>query len=80
MIENYLVPNILERTNGQVKIEVTSYAELGISGLDTVRLVADGTLGMSEIFQGFVAGEVPLSEAFSFWGLYPDNETEFKVQ
>lgn len=80
LIENYLVPNVLARTGGQVEIQVTSYAELGISGLDTVRLVGDGTLGMSEIFQGFVAGEVPLSEAFSFWGLYPDNETEFIVQ
>lgn len=59
-----------ERTNGQVEIQLSSYPELGISGFDMIRLLEDGTIGMGEIYSGFVGGEYPVFEAANLWGAY----------
>ncbi len=74
-----LVPNLLERTNGQLIVNLTSYPELGISGTDNMALIADGTLDMTEIYTGFVAGEVPALEIQSFWGMFPDHKSHYDV-
>ena len=77
LLQTYLIPNLAERTNGQVKISVTSLAELGIAGPDTLTQVRDGTLDMVNIFTGYVAGEVPSLEVQSLWGSAPDWETSY---
>ncbi len=77
LMQTYLIPNLAERTNGQVKISVTSLAELSIQGPDTLTQVRDGTLDMVNIFTGYVAGEVPSLEVQSLWGSAPDWETSY---
>lgn len=77
LIQNFWTPNLLERTNGQVNLEVSSFPELGLAGPDTLSLVSDGTIAMANIYTGYVAGEVPEIEVQSLWGIYPDLETMY---
>ena len=75
--ESYFVPNVYDRTNGQLDIQVIGYPELGIAGPDTVQLVANGTLGFSEITGAYVGGNLPVLDMYYFWGLFSDRETDF---
>lgn len=77
IIEQFWAPNLEERTNGQLTITVSSFPELGLAGPDTLQLVSDGTLGMANIYTGYVAGELPAIEVQSLWGIYPDWETMY---
>lgn len=77
LMEHYLIPNIEERTNGQLVINLTSFPELGISGADNMTLVRDGTLDIAEIYTGYVAGEVPALEIQSLWGMFSDHKAQY---
>ena len=77
--ESYFVPNVYDRTNGQLDIQVIGYPELGIAGPDTVQLVANGTLSFSEITGAYVGGDLPVLDMYYFWGLFSDRETDFKA-
>ena len=66
-------------TDGQVDIQLTSYPELGISGFDMIRLLEDGTIGMGEIYSGFVGGEFPIFEAANLWGAYASVDEWFEA-
>ena len=80
LIQTYWAPNVAKRTNGQVQMSLTSFLELGISGADTLHLVADGTLGMTNIYTGHVAGEFPPIEVKSLWGLGSSVESSYLSQ
>ena len=80
LIQAYLAPNIATRTNGQVKLTVTSYLELYVSGNDSLNLVGDGTLDSANIYTGYVSGALPPVEVKSLWGLAPDWETSYLSQ
>ena len=80
LVENFLAPNLYERTNGQVEIVITSFPELGIAGPDVLTLVADGTLAMAQVYSGYIAGELPAIEIVTLWGVYPDNEITYRSQ
>ena len=77
LMEHYLIPNIAERTNDQLIINLTSFPELGISGADNMTLVRDGTLDIAEIYTGYVAGEVPALEIQSLWGMFKDHKAQY---
>ena len=77
--ESYFVPNVYDRTGGQLDIQVIGYPELGIAGPDTVQLVANGTLGFSEITGAYVGGDLPVLDMYYFWGLFSDRETDFQA-
>ena len=77
IIEQFWSPNLEARTNGQLMLEVSSFPELGLAGPDTLQLVSDGTLGMANIYTGYVAGALPAIEVQSLWGIYPDWETMY---
>ena len=77
LIQTYWAPNLAARTNGQVKLSVVSFAELGLAGPDTLQLVSEGTLDMANIYTGYVAGELPPIEVQSLWGMGPDWETTY---
>jgi TRAP-type C4-dicarboxylate transport system substrate-binding protein len=79
MADVYFHPNVLERTNGQIKLVITSYPELGISGTDNLGLISDGTLGMGIVAGAYVAGEVPALDITFLEGLYPDRKTMFNA-
>ena len=74
-----MMDRIRERTNGQVDIQISSFPELGLAGPDTLRLVEDGTLGMAEIYSGYVGGDYPAIDAANLWGLIPNNEVNLKI-
>ena len=75
----YFVPNVTERTNGQVNVEISSFPELGLAGFDTMSLLAEGTLSLSEIYGGYVGGEFPTLAVQYLWGLWPNHETHYLV-
>ena len=75
----YFIPNVKERTNGQVNIEISSFPELGLAGFDTMSLLAEGTLSLSEIYGGYVGGEFPTLAVQYLWGLWPNHETHYLV-
>ena len=75
----YFVPNVQERTEEQVTINITSFPELGLAGTDTATLLADGTLSMTEIYGGYVGGEFPTLAVQYIWGLWPDHQTHYQV-
>ena len=64
--ESCFVPNVYDRTNGQLDIQVIGYPELGIAGPDTVRLVVSGTLSFSEITGACVGGDLPALDTYYF--------------
>ena len=77
LIELYWAPNLEARTNGQLKLEVSSFPELGVAGPDTLHLVSDGTLSMADIHPVYVAWQLPAIEVQSLWGIYPDSATMY---
>ncbi len=77
IIEQFWAPNLEARSGGQLKLEVSSFPELGLAGPDTLQLVSDGTLSMANIYTGYVAGALPAIEVQSLWGIYPDWETMY---
>ena len=74
-----MVDRISERTNGQVEIEISSFPELGLAGPDTLRLVADGTLDMVEIYSGYIGGDLPIVDVANLWGVIGDTSTNWKT-
>ncbi len=79
IVPAYFVRNVLERTNGQVNIEITSFPELGLAGFDTMTLLSDGTLAAAEIYGGYVGGEYPTLAVQYLWGLWPNHQTHYEV-
>ena len=77
LVQSYWAPNLEQRTNGQVKLSVSSFAELGLAGPDTLSQVADGSLDMVNIYTGYVAGAHPALEVQSLWGTVSDWETSY---
>ena len=78
-LEAHFAPNVAERTNGRVNIEIRSFPELGLTGPDTPRLLTDGTLDMVEIYGGYIAGDYPAFEMLYLWGLWPDDRSRFQA-
>jgi len=74
-----MIDRIFERTNGQVEIEISSFPELGLAGADTLRLVEDGTLGMVEIYSGYIGGDLPIVDVANLWGVIGDIGTNWKT-
>ena len=79
LIQAYWAPNLAQRTNGQVKLSVVSFVELGLSGPETLDQVGNGTLDMVNIFTGYIAGVLPALEVQSLWGTVSDWESSYLV-
>lgn len=79
LIQSYWAPNLAKRTNGQVKLSAVSFAELGLSGPETLDQIGSGTLDMVNIFTGYVAGALPALEVQSLWGTADDWETSYMM-
>ena len=78
LIESYLAPNVEDRTNGELRLVVSSFPELGLAGPDTLRMISDETLDMANVYNGYIAGELPVAEVTTLWGIYPDHQTTFE--
>ncbi len=79
LIQAYWAPNLAKRTNGQVKLSVVSFVELGLSGPETLDQVGNGTLDIVNIFTGYVSGVLPALEVQSLWGTFDDWEMSYSV-
>ena len=79
IVESFFGPNLDKRTNGQLKLTISSLPELGLGGPDTLRLVQDGTLAMADVYSGFVAGDLPAIEIQSLWGMFADQRAQYDV-
>ena len=79
LMENYFASNVLDRTNGQVRFEVSSFPELGLAGPDTLDLVADGTLPAGTVYGGYAAGSIPALSIQSLWGSASSPEESYRA-
>ena len=79
LIQAYWAPNVERRTNGQVKLSVVSFPELGLAGPDTLDQVRNGTLDMVNIYAGYVAGALPALEVQALWGMASDWESSYLI-
>lgn len=68
-----------KRTNGQIKMDVVSLPELGLTGFELVRVTRSGLVDVADVILAYVAGEVPAVEAVDLPGLYPDFESSAKA-
>ena len=75
----WLAEELEKRTKGQVKTDVVSLPELGLTGFELVRVTKAGLVDVADIILAYVAGEVPVIEAVDLPGLYPDLETSIKA-
>ena len=73
LIRDFYIPRVHERTD-EVRIEISSYPELGLAGPDTIRLVNNQTLEFAEIYSGYVGGDLPVIDVGNLWGVSPSNE------
>ena len=78
LIKDFYIPRVHERTD-DVRIEISSYPELGLAGPDVVRLVSDETLEFAEIYSGYVGGDLPVIDVGNLWGVSPNNEAHFAL-
>ena len=78
-LEAYFVPNVRERTSGQITIRITSLPEHTLSGEDTAVLIRDGTFEMSEIYSGHVSTDLPVLSLGNMFGMWPDHQTHFQA-
>jgi len=68
-----------KRTNGQVKLEVVSLPELGLTGFELVRVTRSGLVDISDIILTYVAGDVPIIEGVDLPGLFPSLDASVKA-
>ena len=73
LIRDFYIPRVHARTD-EVRIEISSYPELGLAGPDTIRLVNNETLEFAEIYSGYVGGDLPVIDVGNLWGVSPSNE------
>ena len=73
LIRDFYIPRVHARTD-EVRIEISSYPELGLGGPDTIRLVNNETLEFAEIYSGYVGGDLPVIDVGNLWGVSPSNE------
>ncbi len=77
LMESFFVSNVLERTDGQVRFQISSFPELGLRGRDTVELMSDGTLSSATIYGGYAAGEIPAFDIQYLWGSLSSGEDSY---
>jgi TRAP-type C4-dicarboxylate transport system substrate-binding protein len=68
-----------KRTKGQVKLEMVSLPELGLTGFELVRVTRAGLVDVSDIILTYVAGDVPVIEGVDLPGLFPSLDVSIKA-
>ena len=68
-----------KRTNGQVKLEIVSLPEIGLTGFELVRVVRAGLVDIGDVLPTYVAGDVPIVEGVDLPRLFTDFETSVKA-
>ena len=68
-----MADEVLERTNGKLKIEVYPSGGLGLPLTETISSVRDGLLNMGQAIGAFSHGEFPLADVLEMGGLLPQD-------
>jgi TRAP-type C4-dicarboxylate transport system substrate-binding protein len=68
-----------KRTGGQIKTDVVSLPELGLSGWELVRVTKAGLVDFADVILAYAAGEIPVIEGVDLPGLYPDLDRSVKA-
>ncbi|MFQ5897352.1 MAG: TRAP transporter substrate-binding protein [Candidatus Methylomirabilia bacterium] len=68
-----------KRTKGQIKVNLVSLPELGLTGFELVRVIKAGLVDVADILPTYVAGDVPIIEGVDLVGLFPDFDTSVKA-
>jgi len=79
LMETYLAPNLVKRTNGKLRFTFSSFPELGVSGPDVLSLVTDGVLDSATVYAGYAGGQIPHIDIQNLWGVYSSREQEFEA-
>ena len=75
----WLAEELDKRTQGQVKLDVVSLPELGLTGFELVRVTRAGLVDIADVILSYVAGDVPAVEGVDLPGLFPDLDTSIKA-
>jgi len=75
----WLAEELDKRTKGQIKLDVVSLPELGLTGFELVRVMKAGLVDIGDVLPTYVAGDVPVIEAVDLPGLFADFETSVKA-
>ncbi|PVH30749.1 TRAP transporter substrate-binding protein [Pararhodobacter oceanensis] len=65
----WLQEELPARTNGRINLEITTAAELGLTGFEMLRTLKSGLVDMAEVNIGFVSADFPLIEATELPGI-----------
>lgn len=68
-----------KRTQGQIKVNVTSLPELGLTGFELVRVTRSGLVDFGDVLPTYIAGDVPAVEAIDLPCVFPDQATSVKA-
>ena len=77
LLENFFVPNVERRTNGQLTVEITSFPELRLAGPEVLDYLSNGTLEATTVPGGYIAGQVPAFDIQNLWGIYSTAEESY---
>ena len=75
----WLCEELQKQTNGQLKLDVVSLPELGLTGFELVRVTKAGLVDIADVLPTYVAGDLPVLEGVDLPGLYADFETSVKA-
>jgi TRAP-type C4-dicarboxylate transport system substrate-binding protein len=75
----WMAEELDKRTKGQIKVDVVSLPELGLTGFELVRVTRAGLVDVADVILAYVAGDVPVVEAVDLPGLYADFESSVKA-
>jgi TRAP-type C4-dicarboxylate transport system substrate-binding protein len=68
-----------KQTQGQIKVEVVSLPEIGLTGFELVRVTRSGLVDLGDVLPTYVAGDVPAVEAVDLPCLFPDFDVSVKA-
>lgn len=66
----WMKEEIAKRTDGRLILDVVSFAELGMTGAELIRMLNIGLVDAGEVVTGYVSGEVPIIEGAQIVGVY----------
>lgn len=70
---------LLERSDGKIKVDITSHNEAGLKGPEMLRILQMGVADVTSPIFGYLASDNPINEAIDLAGISPDAETARKV-
>jgi TRAP-type C4-dicarboxylate transport system substrate-binding protein len=71
-VTEWFTKEVEARSNGRIKIDLTSSPELGLTGFERIRVLQAGLVDIGDVLPTFVSGELPVLEGQDLPGMYTD--------